>query len=410
MTALIVAGEAVFSLPFHVARFFRPTVLDVFGLSNTELGAAQAVYGIVAMLAYFPGGPLADRFPARRLITASLLLTSLGGVYFATFPPDTGLWFLFGFWGLTTIFLFWAALIRATREWGEGNEQGLAFGILDGGRGLFAALLAGAAVLLFEKMLPLDPALATELERARGLRAVIYLYSGVTAGAGVLAWSWIGEPAVQARPSKPLWRHVGSVVRLPRVWLQALIVVCAYVGYKGVDNYSLYAVQVYELNEVDAARVSTISAWVRPFAAVGAGWLADRLSASLVTAVCFTLLMGSYAWMALDIPSLSMLWVLYLNVLLTCVAIFGLRGIYFALFEEASVPLAATGTAVGLVSVIGYTPDIFVNLFGGWLLDRTPGLGGHQHFFFFLTASSLVGLLATAAFRGFDAEVHSAKT
>ena len=149
---------------------------------------------------------------------------------------------------------------------------------------------------------------------------------------------------------------------------------------------------------------------MRPFAAVGAGWLADRLSASLVTAVCFTLLMGSYAWMALDIPSPSMLWVLYLNVLLTCVAIFGLRGIYFALFEEASVPLAATGTAVGLVSVIGYTPDIFVNLFGGWLLDRTPGLGGHQHFFFFLTASSLVGLLATAAFRGFDAEVHSANT
>ena len=27
MIALIVAGEAVFSLPFHVARFFRPTVL-----------------------------------------------------------------------------------------------------------------------------------------------------------------------------------------------------------------------------------------------------------------------------------------------------------------------------------------------------------------------------------------------
>lgn len=410
MAALVVAGEAVFSLPFHVARFFRPTVLGVFDLSNTELGAAQAVYGVVAMLAYFPGGPLADRFPARRLITASLLLTSLGGLYFATFPSYEGLWLLFGFWGLTTIFLFWAALIRATREWGAEDEQGLAFGILDGGRGLFAAVLAAAAVLLFEKMLPLDPSLATESERAQALRAVIYLYSGVTAAAGALAWSLIGEPAIQARPSATLWRHLGSVVRLPRVWLQALIVVCAYVGYKGVDNYSLYAVQVYELNEVDGARVSTISAWVRPFAAVGAGWLADKVDASVVTGLCFTLLMGSYAWMALDIPSPSMLWVLYLNVLLTCIAIFGLRGVYFALFEEASVPLAATGTAVGLVSVVGYTPDIFVNLIGGWFLDRTPGLGGHQHFFFFLTASALVGLLATVAFRGVDSEVNSAKT
>ena len=40
---LILAGEAVFSLPFHVARFFRPTVLHVFDFTNTELGAVQAV-------------------------------------------------------------------------------------------------------------------------------------------------------------------------------------------------------------------------------------------------------------------------------------------------------------------------------------------------------------------------------
>ena len=90
---------------------------------------------------------------------------------------------------------------------------------------------------------------------------------------------------------------------------------------------------------------------------------------------------------------------LYLNVLVTCAAVFGLRGVYFALFQEAAVPLAATGTAVGLVSVIGYTPDIFVNLVGGWLLDRAPGVEGHQHFFMFLLASATVGLVATLAFR-----------
>ena len=72
MIGLVVAGEAVFALPFHVARFFRPTVLEVFALTNTELGAAQGIYGILAMLAYFPGGPLADRFPARKLLAFSL--------------------------------------------------------------------------------------------------------------------------------------------------------------------------------------------------------------------------------------------------------------------------------------------------------------------------------------------------
>ena len=67
MLGLIVAGEGVYLLPFSVTRFFRPTVLETFGLSNTELGTAMAIYGIVAMIAYFPGGPLADRSSAREL-------------------------------------------------------------------------------------------------------------------------------------------------------------------------------------------------------------------------------------------------------------------------------------------------------------------------------------------------------
>lgn len=399
MAALIVAGEAVFTLPFHVARFFRPTVLRVFELTNTELGAAQAVYGVVAMLAYFPGGILADRFPARRLLTGSLLATSAGGLYFATFPPYRGLSVLFGFWGLTTILLFWAALIRATREWGGDQRQGQAFGILDGGRGLFAALLAAFAVLVFGALMPDDVSSATNVQRAQGLRGIIYVYTLVTAAAGVLCWLFVRERDVELPKDTVLWTHIGGVMRMPRVWLQALIVVCAYVGYKGVDDYALYAVDAFDMDEVQGAQVTTLSAWVRPFAAVGAGWLGDRVTASRVSAMCFALLVGSYAWLALSTPHPSATWVLVLNVLVTCAAIFGLRGVYFALFHEAEVPLRATGTAVGIVSVIGYTPDIFVNLVAGWLLDRSPGVQGHQHFFLFLAASAATGLLATLAFR-----------
>jgi sugar phosphate permease len=399
MGTLIVAGEAVFSLPFHVARFFRPAVLSVLDLSNTELGAAQAVYGVVAMLAYFPGGLLADRFPARRLLAGSLFATAAGGLYFATFPSYRGLASLFGFWGITTILLFWAALIRATREWGRDDEQGLAYGILDGGRGLFAAAFAAAAVAVFEHMLPTDPSTSTTAERAEALRGIIILYIVVTSVAGALCLRFVPEREPILERGDTLLSHLGSVLRMPRVWLQAVIVVCAYIGYKGIDNYSLYAVQGHGMNEVEGAKVSTLSAWIRPVAAVGAGWVADRVSASLVSTLLFALLLGSYVWLALDVPTPSTVWVLYLNVVITCVAVFGLRGAYFALFQEAAVPLSATGTAVGFVSVIGYTPDIFVNLVGGFLLDRSPGLGGHRHFFAFLASSAAVGLIAALSFR-----------
>lgn len=69
------------------------------------------------------------------------------------------------------------------------------------------------------------------------------------------------------------------------------------------------------------------------------------------------------------------------------------------LFEEAALPLAATGTAVGLISVVGYTPDVFVNLVAGWFLDRWPGAAGHQHFFVFLGCFAVAGLIASLLFR-----------
>jgi hypothetical protein len=64
---LIFAGEMVFGLPFNTARFFRPTMLEVFGFTNTQLGDLFAIYGITAMLSYFPGGgDVAHRNGARR--------------------------------------------------------------------------------------------------------------------------------------------------------------------------------------------------------------------------------------------------------------------------------------------------------------------------------------------------------
>jgi MFS family permease len=184
--SLVLAGEMIFSLPFHVARFFRPTFLEVFQVTNTELGDAFFLYGLFAMLAYFPGGPIADRFSVRKLLSLSLLLTGLGGFYLAQIPGLTGLSVLFGYWGVTTIFLFWAGLIRATREWGGKLKQGLAFGVLDGGRGLIAAGVASLAVILLSHMLRTDAEQITILQRTKALKTIILLYSFLTIGTAIL--------------------------------------------------------------------------------------------------------------------------------------------------------------------------------------------------------------------------------
>ena len=128
LALIIIAGELIFSLPFHVTRYFKPTFLESFAISNTLLGDAFAFYGLLALISYFPGGYLADKYSAKKLMALALFLTGAGGFFFASFPDPGRLCFLYGFWGITTILFFWGALIKYTSLWGGNESQGKAFG------------------------------------------------------------------------------------------------------------------------------------------------------------------------------------------------------------------------------------------------------------------------------------------
>ena len=402
MFALVVAGEAIFGLPFLVARIFRPTLLDVFGITNLQLGTAFSVYGIVAMLAYFPGGALADRFSARTMMTAALVVSATGGIYYATVPSLGGLKLLFGFWGLTTILLFWAAMIRATRDWGGESDQGKAFGILDGGRGLLAALLASGTVAVFAALLPEDASSATLEQRTEALKQVIGIFTAMTVVAGAVVWLCVPGETEQPSPggeSSLSMSKIGTVLKNPAVWLQGMIVVTAYTGYKGMDDLGLFARDVFAFDDVRAAGVSAVAFWVRPVAALGAGIISDKVGGPRAIIACFVLMILGDGSVALGLLDPTAPWMLFTMVVSISAAVFGLRGIYFAIFDDAGVPAALTGTAAGLVSVVGYTPDIFMGPINGYLTDTYPGALGHQYFFGVLAGFAVLGLGCTLVFQ-----------
>jgi nitrate/nitrite transporter NarK len=392
MFTLVVAGEMIFGLPYNIPRYFRPTLLEAFNFTNTQLGDVFAAYGVMAMLAYFPGGVLADRFSTRGLMTTSLIATAVGGLYMATFPNATQMALLYGYWGVTSVFLFWAALIRATREWGGQGSQGAAFGLLDGGRGLMAAVFASFAVAVFSIYMPENVMLATDTERETGFRIVILLYSAITLVAGILTWLFIPDSRAPVEQRRNPLKGMATVIRRPVIWAQAAVIVCAYCGYKGLDNYSLYAVQVLGKDEVEGARLAAYGSYIRPVAALVAGLLADRYTASRVIGWLFAIMMVSFAVLYFVTPSGDGALFLYSNIAVSFFAVYGLRGVYFALLEETSTPKYLTGTSVGMVSFVGYTPDVFFGPISGRILDASPGVVGHQHYFLLLACIAALGV------------------
>ena len=394
---LILAGESVFILPFVLSRVFRPTVLNVFSLDNTQLGLCFSVYGFVALVSYLFGGPLADKYPPRKLIAVALWMTALGGLVYATFPSYFMLKILYGYWGFTTIFLFWAAMIKATRVWGGENSQGKAFGLLDGGRGLVGALFGSMGVLIFSIFITSEITDASLLESKEAFRYVILVSTGIVVVVGFLVWFFMrmdNEFEKTIILDTITVSQIKEVLRLPAVALLMIIIACAYVGYKITDIFSLYAQDVMGYDQVQSAQVGTFLLFVRPFVGVIIGILADRSQTTYWLLVSFVISFFGALLFATGIITDSSTLLFFISILIVATGVYAARSLYFAVMEQGKIPLMLTGTAVGLISVVGYTPDIFVGPAMGYLLDANPGEIGHRHVFWMLAIFSLIGGIA----------------
>jgi len=397
LALLILAGESVFILPFVLSRVFRPTVLEAFDLNNVQLGLCFSVYGIVAFLSYLFGGPLADRFSPRKLIAVSLWMTALGGLVYAAFPSFTGLKILYGYWGFTTIFLFWSPMIKATRIWGGSTSQGKAFGFLDGGRGLVGALFGIMGVLVFSLFITSEIAEASISESRAAFKYVILISTGANVFVGLLVWFFMRiDPKAEKEIilEKITVCQIQMVLRLPSVCLLMIIILCAYVGYKITDVFSLYAQDVMLYNQVQSAQVGTFLLFIRPVVGVIIGVLADRTQTVFLLIISFAVSFFGAILFATDMISYSATALFFISILIVATGVYAARALYFAVMESGRIPLALTGTAVGLISLVGYIPDVFAGPAIGYLLDNSPGVKGHQHVFWMLTVFSLIGGIA----------------
>ena len=401
ITLLILSGELIYLLPYVLPRIFRPTFLEVFNLNNLQLGSLFSVYGIIALLSYVYGGVISDKFQPKKLMSYSLFFTSFGGLVLASYPSYFVLQILYGYWGFTTVFLFWGAMIKATRVWGGTDNQGQAFGFLDGGRGLVAASMGSLGILIFSVFLTNDIELTSLTERKEAFRYVILFSSFMIFLTGLWVLFFMDSNQKDQKNnviSSNSFSNIKTVLKIQSVWLIMIIIISAYVGYRVTDIYSLYASDVMFFNQIEAANVSSLQLYLRPLVCILIAMLADKSSYIYFIIFGFvTMLIGSTIF-AFGIVQLNMNFVFYLSLIIVATGTYAIRALYFSIMQEGRIPLVLTGTAVGLISVVAYTPDIFAPPIFGYFLDKYPGLLGHQYVFTISVLFSILGLLASIKF------------
>ena len=394
----MLAAESIYILPYVLARVFRPTFLDVFNLTNLELGGLFSTYGIVAFFSYLYGGVLADRYSPRKLLSISLIFTSLGGLIMMTYPSYLIMQLLFAYWGFTTVFIFWAPMLKATRAIGGVKMQGKTFSFLDGGRGIVASSIGLIGVLIFSILITEDVSSLTLSEKQEVFKYVIGASSLIVFIIGIVVYTYL---KIELKDDEKIGniKSLLKLAKLKSVWLISFIILCAYMGYKITDVYSLYASEVMLFDEINAARVGALQQYLRPIVCISVAFFTDKNgNINNILIGFFVMMLGSILF-ASGLIRVSMNMLFFISLIIVATGTYAIRGLYFSVLKDGKIPYILSGTAIGLISMVGYSPDIFATPLYGYLLDNYPGIKGHQYVYLILFISSIVGIYVSLKFK-----------
>ena len=379
----------------YLRQNFEVSILESFGITGAELGEMYAMLGVLYMVTYLPSGWLADRVAPRILMSFSLAFAGLLGLWFSTMPDYNSLQIIFAGWGIAAGLTFWSAMIKATALLAKPSEQGRFFGILDGGRGLVEAVLATAAVAIFAYYTG-DGGEDTP----EALRKVIYMYVTCMLVLAPIAYFILPPPEESERDEEAssnegsnVWDDLKIVASKVEIWLCGICILTGYQLFWATYSFSAYMQTHFGLTAVAVGSITVAKLWMRPIGAAAAGFAGDFLDREMVLStllVLSSIALASLTFLPTTAGSVALLGIVLLIGFLT----YAVRGIFWSTLESCNVSNRIKGLAIGAISLLGYSPDIYLPLINGWLLENYPGKQAFDIYFMGIAIMGFAGAYA----------------
>ena len=382
---LIVAfgGAIIYGLPYFRYDYYD-AYLEVYHLTDSQMGVFGSILGIFGMISYLFGGVVADRFSTRTILTVSLIGTGLGGFVHLLPLNFPALVALYAFWGVSSLFAFWPCCIKAVRILSGSGDQGKAFGIFEGGRGIGAALMASGAVLAFKIG-------AGQMEdQVTGMKYAIVFYSLLTIAMGILAWLTVKDEKME-KSDRVTFKGIGELLRMPAVWIIGMVTFCNYVFTQLLYYFTPYMTEILGVTVVMAAAIAASKRWFSLLGNVGGGFITDKVGTGRMLLISF-LVMAAGTVVMLLLPTNPGSSILFVVLFIVIYIFYNVNyAMTWAMMDEGAIPERLSGSAAGLISTIGYLPEIFCSVLAGVLLERSPGVTGYRQVFGFMVAMLLLG-------------------
>ncbi|MDF1618021.1 MFS transporter [Petrocella sp. FN5] len=392
---IILAAGAIYPV-IYLRTNYQVTLLEVFDLSQVQLNNFYSMLGMAYIIGYIPSGLIADKISAKKLIGISLIGVAACGFWFAQIPSAGSVSIIFFLWGIFSVFTFWSSHLKVVKMLSRSNEEGRFFGILDGGRGVVEAVMASIGLGIFAAILGNSELMA---DKQAAMVAVIYLYSAVVLAAGILILIFVDNDeklnsmsensGERSENEKFHLKDVGKLLKNKYVYLMGGIIFMGYAVFWTVYYIGGFLQSNVGIDAVTVGTITVIILWMRPVGGFIGGFAADRFGRTKT--ISFALI-GAAVFLTISamLPVSSPQTMFAIVAVVLGIFLYMIRGTYWSLLGQSRIEVAMMGTAIGVISFIGYLPDIILPQMNNFLWATFGDNGGYNAYFI---VSAIFGLL-----------------
>lgn len=390
VNTIVSCGAVVVYLTFLIRYVFHEPVLEGLQVTNEQLGILYGLYGTTATICYLPGGILADKIRVKYLTAAGYFMSAILTFWYATLPSYNQLMIIFPLMGVATTLIFWGIRYKAVRlvstDVSYSRNIGISYGIV----GVIGLVVNFISMGIFNMA----------ASSSSGLLSVLMFYAALNLAFGVASILLVPrfkDEIVSARKKFSLMEVVAAV-KHPGVWLTTLCMFFLYIVYTSLSYTVPYLQGVFGAGAVLVAVIGNIRMYgISLFSSPIIGAVSTKVkSPSKVILVCM-IITAACLFLLPAMPEVAG-FMMMATILIMVLSFFlsGAYGITSAMMTETRVPLVIFGSASGILSVIGFIPDMFVHPIAGRWLDEL-GNAAYSRIFILLGVSALLAMLCALA-------------
>ncbi|AHI52413.1 MFS transporter [Spiroplasma culicicola] len=417
ISLLATADVLVFIFPSYLKNVINQEVIAMnLGISNSQLGQATAIYGYISLAIYFFGSIVGDKFSLKWLTIIGLSIFGISGIWYGMVGLTYGggiVWdnindvaklnsggqterfvqvmVIYSIWAVGKI-IFWAPLWKLLSQQGKQEENGMLNGVHGSLNGFIGTIFVAFGFALFTVFTPIFVNETTYSTWA--FTIMCWIFCGLIGIDVILLILFVKEQKSDNKIVNEFSiKDLKEVLKNGKVWLLSFVIMGVYMYQSGLSILVPFMNSTLIIATIIVFVAGLLRTYLfRFFFSAWSGKIADRSGKYIKFLMIGTIIATFLITISAILPGFKtgsfydmskgyklfvqiVVFIFYLVLGAICWALVTNR---WATIYEIGVSQKQYATAVGLISVIAFSPDAWFQQANASLTKvyKTPGFEG----------------------------------